>query len=648
MLRLTLQRLTLVALLGASSWISFATRTPAQLSQDPAEQTAPAGLVVRPGSEPINPLMARMMRDELNNLVGRFESALLLGSSFELPAQLNAQLAGPTVVASVRSVGVSTPQFTHPVLTDAEQLLSTWDTLISQGQYAEARSKWLQVRQQLWREFPIDRPIAQPEVRAIWLDRGTIVRAGSREGLEALFDRMAAAGINTVFVETVNAGYPIYPSRVAPQQNPLTRHWDPLAAAVDLGKARGMQIHAWIWTFAAGNQVHNRLLNLPTQYLGPVLNAHPDWAGYDTRGNIVPVGQGKPFLDPANPEVRSYLMRLLQEIVTQYDVDGIQLDYIRYPFQDPSANRTYGYGFAARRQFQRLTGVDPITLSPTVNPQLPLADQQRQRYLWEQWTNFRIQQVSSFVTEVSTQLKRQDPDLLISVAVFAKSRQERLQKIQQDWETWAQQGTVDWVVLMSYAEDTNRFEELINPWVVENNYGSTLIIPGIRLLNLSQMAAFDQIQTLRDMPSTGYALFAADNLEAGIQTILRATQGPEAMLRSQPLPQADPFSAAAERYAALQREWSWLLANQQVRMEERRLRQWTTEVNTLGEDLNDLAETPSRRKLAQVRARIEHLRTTIDSNLTVQTASSAYRYRAWNNRLTTIEHLLTYGEARSL
>jgi uncharacterized lipoprotein YddW (UPF0748 family) len=617
MSRLTLQRLTLVALLSASSWISFTVRTPAQLSQDPADQTAPAGLVVRPGAEPINPLMSRMMRDEMSNLVGRFESALLLGSSFELPAQLNAELAGPTVVASVRSVGISSPQFTHPALTEAEQLLSNWDNLVSQGQYAEARRQWLQVRQKLWNEFPIDRPVAQPEVRAIWLDRGTIVRAGSYEGLEAIFDRMAAAGINTVFVETINAGYPIYPSRVAPQQNPMTRHWDPLAAAVDLGKAHGMQVHAWIWTFAAGNQVHNRLLNLPTSYLGPILNAHPDWAGYDTRGNIVPLGQSKPFLDPANPEVRSYLMRMLQEIVTHYDVDGIQLDYIRYPFQDPSANRTYGYGFAARRQFQRLTGVDPLTLSPTVNPQLPPADQQRQRYLWDQWTSFRIQQVSSFVSEVSTQLKRQKPDLVVSVAVFAKSRQDRLQKIQQDWETWAEQGTVDWVVLMSYAQDTNRFEELIRPWVIENNYGSTLIIPGIRLLNLSQMAAFDQIQTLRDLPSPGYALFAADNLEAGIQTVLRSTQGPEALLRSQPHPHAEPFQAASDRYAALQREWSWLLANQQLRMEERRLRQWTTEVNTLGEDLQELAETPSRRKLAQVRARLEHLRTTIDSNLTV-------------------------------
>ena len=128
---------------------------------------------------------------------------------------------------------------------------------------------------------------ASQEIRAIWLDRGTIVAAGSEQGLAKVFERFKAAGINTVFVETVNAGYPIYPSSVAPEQNPLIHGWDPLQSAVDLGKAYDMQIHAWVWLFAVGNQPHNSLVGKSASFPGPVISAHPDWAGYDNHGSLL-------------------------------------------------------------------------------------------------------------------------------------------------------------------------------------------------------------------------------------------------------------------------------------------------------------------------------------------------------------------------
>ena len=360
-------------------------------------------------------------------------------------------------------------------------------------------------------------PHQTTHIRSIWLDRETIVNARSPEGLANVFERFKAAGINTVFVETVNAGYPIYPSTIAPEQNPLTKGWDPLAAAVDLGKTYNIEVHAWVWTFAAGNQAHNPLVGKPASYPGPLLSAHPDWAGYDNKGNLIIPGQNKPFLDPANPEVREYLHNLLSEIVTRYDVDGIQLDYIRYPFQDPSANRLFGYGTAARAQFKNLTGVDPTQLAPN-------AEDPRIRYLWNQWTAFRTEQITSFVSEASQRLRRQDPTLKLSAAVFADGTYKRQQTLQQDWEDWADQGLLDWIVLMSYASSTERFAELIRPWIVETSYRRTEIIPGIRLLNLPPAVAAGQLQMLRDMPTNGYALFAADNLNGEVQTMLSEMQ----------------------------------------------------------------------------------------------------------------------------
>lgn len=624
-----------------------------QPSQDPAEQMAPPALDVERNAVRITLYEATSMRQELENLIGRYESALILAnarSGVDLrathgpgaAAQDKADLTHAAgEVRPVRAEASAQPAIDQPSLDDdilaaARSGYSAFTDAMQQGDYGRARQQWLSTRQLLWDNFPLDRPLSQPEVRAMWLDRGTIVQAGSRRGLEQLFDRLAAAGINTVFFETVNAGYPIFPSQVAPAQNPLTRGWDPLAEAVDLAHARGMELHAWVWTFATGNQAHNRILNQSASYPGPVLTAHPDWANYDNRGSMIPPGQQKPFLDPANPEVRRYLLSLYEEIVTRYPVDGLQLDYIRYPFQDPRpGGHTYGYGRAARQQFLAQTGVDPVTLSPA-NPD--------QRQLWQAWTEFRIEQVSSFVAETSELLHRINPDLILSTAVFALPTNRRLTMIQQDWETWAQQGSVDMIVLMSYAGDTNSLQRLTNPWLNDNsNLGAALILPGIRLLNLSDQIVLDQIQALRDSPSGGFALFAAENLDSNLQTIFQRTQGASDET-SQPIPYRDPFGAAASRYALLIEQWNWLLDQNQLQIRQTQLDAWRSKTTTLEQALQTLAADPSTANLQQANALLQSFQSQFKSWMDLPTLSETYRIRTWQNQLDAIAKLLHYGE----
>jgi uncharacterized lipoprotein YddW (UPF0748 family) len=584
------------------------------------------------------PLAAQALYRELENLTGRIESNYLFSRSRAQPTQL--RTINATLAASTHPVAtIPTPLPSE--LQSAQQLLRDWSALISQGELDTAQSRWQSVTQSLrnspYAEYIAGVPMAQHSIRSIWLDRETIVSAGSKAGLSEVFERFKAAGINTVFVETVNAGYPIYPSTVAPEQNPLVKGWDPLQASVELGKDYGIKVHAWVWIFAAGNQAHNPLVGKPSNYPGPVLSAHPDWAGFDNHGNLVIPGQTKTFLDPANPEVRQYLFDLLSEIASGYDVDGIQFDYIRYPFQDLSANRLFGYGNAARRQFHQLTGNDPINLSAQNG------GDQRQAYLWDQWTAFRIQQITSFVGEASRRLRRQKPNLTLSVAVFADDTYKRQQTLQQDWEDWADQGLVDWIVLMSYANNTQRFAELIRPWIVESSYRSTLVIPGIRLLNLPAAIASEQLQLLRDLSTSGYALFAADNLNSDVQQLLVHIQGESNQVASE----ADSLAIAAADYQALQREWNWLLENQQIQGDPQRLDQWVDEVNQIGVSLKALAVEPSDRGSLGVRSRLNTLERTLTSNLTVDAASVPYRLRTWQTRLSDIERLLAEGEAQS-
>ncbi|UKO96252.1 glycoside hydrolase family 10 protein [Nostoc sp. UHCC 0870] len=589
--------------------------------------------VVPNSHEPINAGEAAAMQQQLENLIGRVESAHLAALANAPKSDVSQSVKGEDrQLATTRLVTPIPNQ--EQVLAQARVIVNNLPRLIANKNYALARQQWLVARNNLWKQFPVDRRLAPAEIRAVWLDRGTIVRAGGEQGLSKVFDRLAQSGINTIFFEVVNAGYPIYPSQVAPQQNPLIRDWDPLAVGVKLAHERGMELHAWVWTFAVGNQRHNELLNINPDYPGPVLAAHPGWANYDNQGKIIPVGQTKPFLDPANPEARQYLLKLYEEIVTRYKVDGLQLDYIRYPFQDPAAGRTYGYGQAARGEFQKLTGVDPVTITPS------------QAQLWQQWTAFRTQQVDSFVTEVSQMMRQKRTNLILSVAVFPLPEAERIQKLQQHWEVWARRGDIDLIIPMTYAQDTVRFQQLAQPWIASTQLGSTLLIPGIRLLSLPTLGTLDQLQLVRDLPVGGYALFAAENVNHELHKLFVNTQGKFASVINEPIPHRDPLQSAVTRYNALQREWRLVLHQEKLQISPKVISEFHSQAEVLQNALTQLATSPSPRKLLVAKSSLTRFQSQFRVWMRDQNISNSYQIKAWENRLSTIERLLRYGEKR--
>lgn len=599
---------------------------------DPSEQTAPAGLVVQPGNEPIEELTAIAMRQELMDLLGRFENALIASNSGNVA--INLQVASTQLMAGTGgSLASSNFKQSDAIITKARQVIKDFPELVAHQNWTEARRQWLEIRQQLWQHYPTEGERLGAEIRAVWLDRGTIVKAGGEAGLAQVFDRLASAGINTVYFETINAGYPIYPSRIAPQQNPLIRGWNPLESAVKLAHERGMELHAWMWTFAVGNDRHNEILGQPSSFLSPVIEAHPDWVNINNYGQLRNPRDRKVYLDPANREARAYLLRLINEIVTTYKVDGLQLDYIRYPFQDPSGSYTYGYGKAGREQFKQLTGVDPVNITP------------KNHQLWNQWTQFKANQVTSFVAEVSQFLKQQKPNVILSVAVFAHPEQERIMKIQQHWEVWAKQGYVDLIVPMTYAMDTNRLKRITQPLTQEQRLGSALISPAIKLLNLPEIVAIDQLQSLRDLSTGGYSIFAVETLGNNLQNYFRKTQNYSSQNKP-PIPYRQPFAAAHDRYLALKREWSFLLSNEQLWIRDAELQALSTQAEDLLQSLKQLEENPSSQNLGMAQQKLVTFQKQFQTSMRLQALEHPYQVSSWGNRLASIEMLLRYGERR--
>jgi uncharacterized lipoprotein YddW (UPF0748 family) len=593
-----------------------------------------------PFNNPSSKEIEQMVR-ELEDLIHRVESTLITAEAKQLrynaPMTTVADyvLKNPPKSDFNSKVNKNNQRFSKnkasEAIANARQVAQDFPTVALRN-YGEARQLWLDARRSLWDNYPIDRHFAQPEVRAMWLDRGTIVKAKSKEDLAPLFDRMAESGINTVFFETINSSYTIYPSRVAPEQNPMTKGWDPLQASIELAHERGMELHAWAWIFAAANQGHNRILGQPENYLGPVLSRNPSWVLKDQKGEVFNRTPGfkKAFLDPANPNVRRYLLALLEEIATNYDVDGIQLDYIRYPFQDKITKQNFGYTDASRGLFKQIYGIDPKNIKPS-SP------------AWSQWTGFRIRQITSFVSESSKLIKSKRPDLVVSAAVFPIETRERLSVLQQHWEDWIYNGSVDMMVLMTYALNTGSFEDRTVSVHEFSGKNPSLIIPGIRLLNVPNAEALDQMQSVRNMPSGGFALFAAENFNTGLGTMFKQTQG-NATKILEPLPHRQPFQTAVARYQALQTEWNFMLLHHQMTIDPRSLKEWANQADQLGDRLKQLAENPTTNNLIVAQKQLSSLKMKLPSYLGKYKQQQPLQLETWMNRLITLENLLQYGE----
>lgn len=209
---------------------------------------------------------------------------------------------------------------------------------------------------------PIEAISPKREYRAVWVTtlngldwpRTKVVSAASRERqrqeLCELLDKLKAANINTVLLQTRVRGSVIYPSAIEPWDVALTGTYgkdpgyDPLQFAIQETHRRGMELHAWVVTIPCFKQA-------VAKQMGPrsVLKTHPE---------LCRKHADMYYLDPGLPGTADYLQRICHEIVSRYDIDGLHFDYIRYPegaasFNDAATFKKYAPKGANKSTWRR-------------------------------------------------------------------------------------------------------------------------------------------------------------------------------------------------------------------------------------------------------------------------------------------------------
>lgn len=302
----------------------------------------------------------------------------------------------------------------------------------------------------------------QREIRAVWLttykgldwpkrkanDKAGIER--QKEDLCKILDELKAAGTNTILFQARTRSTTTYPSDYEPWDEIFTGQpgknpgYDPLAFAVQECHRRGMEIHAWVVSFP--------ICHVPTaKRLGKsaLPSMHPELC--QKCGDVW-------MMDPGVPGTDKYLAKICSEIVSKYDVDGIHLDYIRYPeksisFDDKKTYAKYGNG--------------------------------KNKSAWRQ------ENVTRCVREVSSAVKAIKPWVKMSCSPVGKyadlPRQSSMgwnarDVVSQDAILWLNKGYMDILFPMMYF-DGKHFYPFAADWVEQAN--GKPVIPGLGIYFLN-------------------------------------------------------------------------------------------------------------------------------------------------------------------
>ncbi len=172
--------------------------------------------------------------------------------------------------------------------------------------------------------------------------------------LLAILNAHQATGINAIILQVRPTADAFYAKSREPWSKYLTGKqgqapvplYDPLSFAINAAHERGMELHAWFNPYRATKD--SNFSNLSPHH---ITNIHPEWFF---------IYGGQKLFDPGIPEVREYIVKVILDVVDNYDIDGIHLDDYFYPYHiagqqihDQQTFAKYGNGFADINDWRR-------------------------------------------------------------------------------------------------------------------------------------------------------------------------------------------------------------------------------------------------------------------------------------------------------
>ena len=330
--------------------------------------------------------------------------------------------------------------------------------------------------------------IRAEEIRALWIPSWDLT---SREKISDIVTKAADADFNTLLVEVRFRSDAFYiPNRDnCDFPNPdtasrlLKEDFDALQYIIDLCYVFDLKVYAWLTMYVAtSNDLNKCSMNNPWY-------RSPGWITTDVNFDKMAVTEKEgSYLDPGLPTVQKYLYNVVMDVATNYDIDGIQLDYMRYP------DTLWGYHPDAFTRYQK-----EVRKPSPAN--------------WQKW---RCEQVTELVKKIRRGLKSHAPDVELTAAVISDP-DKAIRDYNQDWMLWLRKGYVMRVFPMNYHASDPLFQKTVDKIAVRGYEAH--VVMGIRAWSTSGGYTAEDINSKIDYSWKrgiySYALFSSTGIDNG-------------------------------------------------------------------------------------------------------------------------------------
>ena len=347
------------------------------------------------------------------------------------------------------------------------------------------------------------------ELRGVWIHNPYgIADWGWDKTVRVLRDN----GFNAIFPNFLWAYTADCRSAVLPQHPLVAQRGDPLRQCLDACRKYGIELHVWKVCLNMGHRTAPEL----RQQMTDAKRTQKTFRGEDSR-----------FLAPHLKENQDLEVNALLDLVRNYDVDGVHLDYIRYPEQDCD------YSDSARQAFEAHLGRKV--------PNWP-DDCGRNGRLRKPFNAWRRQNINALVERISRELHQAKPSIKLSAAVFGGWDGAR-ESIAQDAQAWLDHGWLDFICPMNYTASRDFLAELTERQVSGNRARIPIYIGLGTWLHPDTATTVEQIELVRQLGADGFICFQ-HTLPFATRTLPQLARNVTSSAAQTPLPHNSPRMTA--------------------------------------------------------------------------------------------------------
>jgi len=330
-------------------------------------------------------------------------------------------------------------------------------------------------------------------IKGVWITRWDLY---SNSRIDEILDSLSVANITDAFVQVYGSGFAYFNSSIAPVKY---KDFDPLALFIEKAHAKNISVHAWV------NLLYMWDRREMTDDKQHILNRYPESVLVDQNGfslldysierlktrNIEGV-----YVSPSSEIVEDFTLIMIDEIVKNYAVDGIHLDYSRFP------GKEFIYDRFIRTDFERVFSVDPTLIDA---PDVKKMFGKGVYSISQAWLRFPADELNKLVKSVYFNIKTANPNIQLSSAVFADVDAAEKNYYQYWWE-WLNEGYLDFAVIMAYSPSADVLVKQLEK--IRMKTGMENVVVGLAAYNQSLVNVKNNYFTLLQFPVKGFCIFS--------------------------------------------------------------------------------------------------------------------------------------------